>query len=68
MTAAEFYTDTEMQSFNKVKKKVRKIRKKQKAITADDILPLPGDNEPLPDFGARKRKYVLFSYDTLAPE
>jgi len=41
--ASEFYTESEMASFNKVKKKTRKLRKKQKAVTADDLLPLPGD-------------------------
>ena len=37
--ASEFYTTEEM-SFKKVKKKVRKIRKKNKVVTADDLLPL----------------------------
>jgi len=50
--ASEFYSENEMESFNKVKKKVRKIRKKPKMMKADDILPL--DDKPTQDFGKRE--------------
>lgn len=38
MVAKEFYTADEMESFNKVKKKVRKIRKKVKPLKAADLM------------------------------
>jgi len=55
--AKEFYTHTEMDSFKKVKKKVRKIRKKPKNLKAEDLIPL--DDEMLhdgADLGSRNRR------------
>ncbi|KAK2184317.1 hypothetical protein NP493_270g02007 [Ridgeia piscesae] len=41
--ATEYYTEHEMEGFKKTTKKTRKIRKKPKMLTADDLLPLAGD-------------------------
>ena len=58
--AAEFFTAEEM-SFKKVKKKVRKIRKKNKVVTADDLLPLADDTAAGSDLGSRRgRRLVRF--------
>ncbi len=51
--ASEYLTQEEATSFKKVKKKVRKIRKKPKVVTADDLLPL-GNEE---DMGSRRRRW-----------
>ena len=49
--ASEFYTEEEMLSFKKVKKKVRKIRKKPKMLKADDLLPLSDEPMDIPAEG-----------------
>ncbi|KAK3736823.1 hypothetical protein RRG08_000574 [Elysia crispata] len=54
--AAEYMTKEEMEaaaSFKKVKKKVRKIRKKE-VLKADDLLPLPEESTE-ENFGSRSR-------------
>ncbi|XP_037077289.1 U4/U6.U5 tri-snRNP-associated protein 1-like [Pollicipes pollicipes] len=43
--ASEFYTEGEMASFKKVKKKVRKVRKRGRALRADDLLPLAEEDQ-----------------------
>lgn len=55
--ASEYMTPEEMKaaSFRKTKKKVRKIRKKDKALKADDLLALAEDPTTIDDFGSRAR-------------
>lgn len=50
MTTEEDKTTT----FNKTKKKVRKIRKKEKSLKADDLKPLP-EEITVEDYGSRSR-------------
>ncbi|XP_006860967.1 PREDICTED: U4/U6.U5 tri-snRNP-associated protein 1 [Chrysochloris asiatica] len=54
--ASEYLTPEEMVSFKKTKRKVKKIRKKDKEVVvrADDLLPL-GDQTQDRDFGSRMR-------------
>ncbi|KAF0289979.1 U4/U6.U5 tri-snRNP-associated protein 1 [Amphibalanus amphitrite] len=52
--ASEFYTEAEMASFKKVKKKVRKVRKKG-ILKADDLLPL-ADDDPSAHLGSRVKR------------
>ncbi|KAG5285087.1 hypothetical protein AALO_G00033940 [Alosa alosa] len=49
--ASEYYTEQEMVGFNKTKKRVRKIRKKEKVVPADELL----DDTRSTDFGSRSR-------------
>jgi hypothetical protein len=42
-----------MAKFKKVKKKVRKIRKKEAVLKADDLLPLPDQQAETTDYGSR---------------
>ncbi|XP_053304354.1 U4/U6.U5 tri-snRNP-associated protein 1 [Spea bombifrons] len=52
--ASEYYTPEEMVSFKKTKCRVKKIRKKEKAVRADEILAIaPSTKES--DFGSRTR-------------
>lgn len=51
--ASEFLTPEEM-AFKKVKRKVRKIRKKN--VTASDLVPLPTNAEADEDLGNRKQR------------
>lgn len=55
--ASEFMTPEEMEAkakFKKIKKKVRKIRKKE-VLKADDLLPLPDQMANPSDYGSRRR-------------
>ncbi|KAK1335570.1 hypothetical protein QTO34_003360 [Cnephaeus nilssonii] len=54
--ASEYLTPEEMVTFKKTKRKVKKIRKKEKetVVRADDLLPL-GDQTQDGDFGSRLR-------------
>ncbi|XP_036115585.1 U4/U6.U5 tri-snRNP-associated protein 1 isoform X1 [Molossus molossus] len=54
--ASEYLTPEEMVTFKKTKRKVKKIRKKEKEVVvrADDLLPL-GDQTQDGDFGSRLR-------------
>ena len=47
-----FYILQEAAKFKKVKKKVRKIRKKE-ALKADDLVPLPDQGRNDTDYGSR---------------
>lgn len=49
--ASEYYTPQEMVSFKKTKRRVKKIRKKEKQTTADELL----DDTRSSDFGSRTR-------------
>ncbi|KAG2469462.1 U4/U6.U5 tri-snRNP-associated protein 1 [Polypterus senegalus] len=51
--ASEYYTTDEMVSFKKTKRRVKKIRKKEKPLKAEDLLPL--GEEQRHDFGSRSR-------------
>lgn len=50
--ASEYYSEQEMVGFKKTKRRVRKIRKKEKSISAADIL---SDDTRTTDFGSRVR-------------
>ncbi|XP_042341692.1 U4/U6.U5 tri-snRNP-associated protein 1 [Plectropomus leopardus] len=50
--ASEYYTPQEMVGFKKTKRRVKKIRKKEKLLTADDLLI---DDTRSSDFGSRSR-------------
>ncbi|XP_066108193.1 U4/U6.U5 tri-snRNP-associated protein 1 [Saccopteryx bilineata] len=54
--ASEYLTQEEMVTFKKTKRRVKKVRKKEKevAVRADDLLPL-GDQTQDGDFGSRLR-------------
>uniref|UniRef100_A0A2K5SI80 Spliceosome associated factor 1, recruiter of U4/U6.U5 tri-snRNP n=1 Tax=Cebus imitator TaxID=2715852 RepID=A0A2K5SI80_CEBIM len=54
--ASEYLTPEEMVTFKKTKRRVKKIRKKEKEVVvrADDLLPL-GDQTQDGDFGSRRR-------------
>ncbi|KAF7238347.1 U4/U6.U5 tri-snRNP-associated protein 1 [Varanus komodoensis] len=53
--ASEYFTPEEMSAtFKKTKRRVKKIRKKEKPVKADDLLPLPSDRGG-GDFGSRAR-------------
>lgn len=54
--ASEYLTPEEMVTFKKTKRRVKKIRKKEKEVVmrADDLLPL-GDQSQDGDFGSRSR-------------
>ncbi|XP_074192818.1 U4/U6.U5 tri-snRNP-associated protein 1 isoform X2 [Rhinolophus sinicus] len=54
--ASEYLTPEEMVTFKKTKRRVKKIRKKEKEVVvrADDLLPL-GDQTQDEDFGSRRR-------------
>ena len=54
--ASEYYTEEEMTTFKKVKRKVRKMRKKPKIMRADDLMPLQDDGEAPSDLGRRGRR------------
>ncbi|XP_031428112.1 U4/U6.U5 tri-snRNP-associated protein 1 [Clupea harengus] len=49
--ASEYYTEQEMVGFKKTKKRVRKIRKKEKAGPSDELQ----DDTRITDFGSRSR-------------
>ncbi|XP_071361755.1 U4/U6.U5 tri-snRNP-associated protein 1 [Trachinotus anak] len=49
--ASEYYTPQEMVGFKKTKRRVKKIRKKEKQTTADELL----DDTRSSDFGSRSR-------------
>ncbi|XP_028658348.1 U4/U6.U5 tri-snRNP-associated protein 1 [Erpetoichthys calabaricus] len=51
--ASEYYTPDEMVSFKKTKRRVKKIRKKEKPLKAEDLLPLGEEQQH--DFGSRSR-------------
>ncbi|XP_058792754.1 U4/U6.U5 tri-snRNP-associated protein 1 isoform X2 [Phymastichus coffea] len=51
--ASEYYNEEELTKFKKPKKKIRKIRKKDKMLKADDLL---NSNDYLSDLGSRRRK------------
>ena len=51
-----------MAGFKKVKKKVRKIRKKPKKVTADDLIPL--EEAMQVDHGSRSRVRYVFRVPT----
>ncbi|MCJ8740676.1 hypothetical protein PDJAM_G00061780 [Pangasius djambal] len=50
--ASEYYTPQEMVGFKKTKRRVKKIRKKEKPLKADDLLT---DDSRNTDFGSRSR-------------
>ncbi|XP_036443637.1 U4/U6.U5 tri-snRNP-associated protein 1 isoform X1 [Colossoma macropomum] len=50
--ATEYYTPQELVSFKKTKRRVKKIRKKEKVLSADDVLI---DDSRSTDFGSRTR-------------
>ncbi|XP_053334319.1 U4/U6.U5 tri-snRNP-associated protein 1 [Clarias gariepinus] len=50
--ASEYYTPQEMVSFKKTKRRVKKIRKKEKPLKADELLT---DDSRSTDFGSRSR-------------
>ncbi|KAG9475337.1 hypothetical protein GDO78_003655 [Eleutherodactylus coqui] len=52
--ASEYYTPEEMVSFNKTKRRVKKIRKKEKSTLADELLFMKADTRTS-DFGSRSR-------------
>uniref|UniRef100_A0A8C3SB56 Spliceosome associated factor 1, recruiter of U4/U6.U5 tri-snRNP n=1 Tax=Chelydra serpentina TaxID=8475 RepID=A0A8C3SB56_CHESE len=52
--ASEYFTPEEMNiTFKKTKRRVKKLRKKEKPVKADDLLPL-GNETKQSDFGSRK--------------
>ncbi|KAM4617349.1 U4/U6.U5 tri-snRNP-associated protein 1-like isoform 1-T1 [Discoglossus pictus] len=52
--ASEYYTSEEMVSFKKTKRRVKKIRKKEKVVRADELLTMRSDARAT-DFGSRVR-------------
>uniref|UniRef100_UPI00398E920D U4/U6.U5 tri-snRNP-associated protein 1 n=1 Tax=Pristiophorus japonicus TaxID=55135 RepID=UPI00398E920D len=52
--ASEFYTEEEMVTFKKTKRRVKKIRKKETTIKADDLL-VQGHESTITDYGSRDR-------------
>ncbi|KAG8437856.1 hypothetical protein GDO86_008524, partial [Hymenochirus boettgeri] len=52
--ASEYYTPEEMVTFKKTKRRVKKIRKKEKIVRADDLLNYGHDTRQS-DFGSRSR-------------
>uniref|UniRef100_A0A6I8SAK9 SART1, U4/U6.U5 tri-snRNP-associated protein 1 n=1 Tax=Xenopus tropicalis TaxID=8364 RepID=A0A6I8SAK9_XENTR len=52
--ASEYYTPEEMVSFKKTKRRVKKIRKREKVVRADDLLNINHDTRET-DFGSRSR-------------
>ncbi|NP_001079496.1 SART1, U4/U6.U5 tri-snRNP-associated protein 1 S homeolog isoform X1 [Xenopus laevis] len=52
--ASEYYTSEEMVSFKKTKRRVKKIRKREKVVRADDLLSMASESAPT-DFGSRSR-------------
>ncbi|KAM9302149.1 U4/U6.U5 tri-snRNP-associated protein 1 [Gastrophryne carolinensis] len=52
--ASEYFTPEEMVSFKKTKRRVKKIRKKEKPIRPEDLLLIKPDTRE-DDFGSRKR-------------
>ncbi|XP_078058913.1 U4/U6.U5 tri-snRNP-associated protein 1 [Mustelus asterias] len=52
--ATEFYTEEEMVTFKKTKRRVKKIRKKETSSTADDLL-TQGHESTVSDYGSRDR-------------
>ncbi|XP_038643397.1 U4/U6.U5 tri-snRNP-associated protein 1 [Scyliorhinus canicula] len=52
--ASEFYTEEEMVTFKKTKRRVKKIRKKEMALKADDLL-TQGHESTVKDYGSRDR-------------
>lgn len=53
--ASEYYNEEELTKFKKPKKKIRKIRKKEKTLKADDLL-LNSNFDYLSDLGSRRRR------------
>ncbi|KAJ7307540.1 hypothetical protein JRQ81_009565 [Phrynocephalus forsythii] len=54
--ASEYFTPEEMDvTFKKTKRRVKKIRKKEKVVKADDLLPLADSGSSERDFGSRAR-------------
>ncbi|XP_078388792.1 U4/U6.U5 tri-snRNP-associated protein 1-like [Cetorhinus maximus] len=52
--ASEFYTEEEMVTFKKTKRRVKKIRKKETALKAEDLL-ARGHDSTVTDYGSRDR-------------
>ncbi|GCC21343.1 hypothetical protein chiPu_0019812 [Chiloscyllium punctatum] len=52
--ASEFYTEEEMVTFKKTKRRVKKIRKKETRLKADDLL-VQGHESTVTDYGSRER-------------
>ncbi|XP_043538931.1 U4/U6.U5 tri-snRNP-associated protein 1-like, partial [Chiloscyllium plagiosum] len=52
--ASEFYTEEEMVTFKKTKRRVKKIRKKETKLKADDLL-VQGHESTVTDYGSRGR-------------
>ncbi|XP_067877746.1 U4/U6.U5 tri-snRNP-associated protein 1 [Heterodontus francisci] len=52
--ASEFYTEEEMVTFKKTKRRVKKIRKKENTLKADDLLS-HGHESAVTDYGSRER-------------
>ncbi|XP_070807435.1 U4/U6.U5 tri-snRNP-associated protein 1 [Pituophis catenifer annectens] len=52
--ASEYYTPEEMTTFKKTRRRVKKIRKKEKPVKADELLPF-GIESNERDFGSRTR-------------
>ncbi|XP_056383312.1 U4/U6.U5 tri-snRNP-associated protein 1 [Hyla sarda] len=52
--ASEYYTPDEMVTFKKTKRRVKKIRKKEKSVVTDDLLLIKPDTRRS-DFGSRTR-------------
>uniref|UniRef100_A0A2K5SI85 Spliceosome associated factor 1, recruiter of U4/U6.U5 tri-snRNP n=1 Tax=Cebus imitator TaxID=2715852 RepID=A0A2K5SI85_CEBIM len=65
--ASEYLTPEEMVTFKKTKRRVKKIRKKEKEVVvrADDLLPL-GDQTQDGDFGSRWRAGLVWPGDWLS--
>nr|XP_046274621.1 U4/U6.U5 tri-snRNP-associated protein 1 [Scatophagus argus] len=53
--ASEYYTPQEMVSFKKTKRRVKKIRKKEKQTVADELMMTLADDTRSSDFGSRTR-------------
>nr|DBA17106.1 TPA: hypothetical protein GDO54_002601 [Pyxicephalus adspersus] len=52
--ASEYYTPEEMVSFKKTKRRVKKIRKKEKSVPAEDLILMKPDTRES-DYGSRSR-------------
>uniref|UniRef100_A0AAY4A0B3 U4/U6.U5 tri-snRNP-associated protein 1 n=1 Tax=Denticeps clupeoides TaxID=299321 RepID=A0AAY4A0B3_9TELE len=56
MVASEYYTENEMVGFKKTKRKVKKIRKKEKMLKPEDI---QTNDTRSSDFGSRLKTFVI---------
>lgn len=54
--ASEYFTTEEMTSFKKVKRRVKKVRKSETILKADDLLQGANQEETTSDLGSRNRK------------